>query len=213
MAKFNLKINDRIEVLTNDKVYKSLIQDIGEDFININLPVNDGEYLTLKVNDNIEINSYVKGGSCFNFHCEVLGRGREDSIIYYTLSKPDNIKEIQRRDFARVDILNSINYKKITEMSEEEIEEKEYDNALMVDLSGGGIRFKTKEKLKIKDIVIIEFTLNGQTNHLKAEVVRCERSFDNEYIYGVKFLEISEKQRDKIIREIFKVMRKQIETL
>ncbi|SFC61645.1 flagellar brake protein [Clostridium uliginosum] len=213
MQKFELKVNDRIEVLIQEKAYKSIVQDIGEDFININLPVNNGEYLTLRINDKIEINSYIKGGNCFNFYCNVIERGRENNIIYYKLCKPYSIAEIQRRDFVRVDLLSAIKYKNITGITKEKIELIPYNKALMVDLSGGGIRFKTKEKLKNDDLILIELVLNEQVNYLKSQVIRSENSLDNEYICGVKFLEISDNKREKIIKEIFRIMRRQRETL
>ena len=42
MDDFNLKVNDRIEVVTEKKNYKTLIIDVQDDSLRINLPVNDG---------------------------------------------------------------------------------------------------------------------------------------------------------------------------
>ncbi|NFG60606.1 MULTISPECIES: flagellar brake domain-containing protein [unclassified Clostridium] len=211
MSKFILKVNDRVEVLVEDKAFKSLIQDIEDDCIKINIPVFNGEYLALKIDDKIEINSYAKGGKCFNFYCDVLERGKENNIIYYKLSKPYNVREIQRRDFVRVDFMNIVKLKKITESEDEEI--TSFKDALMIDLSGGGMRFKTKEKLEKYDKLILEFALNDKLNYIKAQIMRLEITEFNEYIYGVKFIEISENQRDKVISEIFNIMRKQREIL
>lgn len=47
MHSFNLEINDRIEVIVNEKPYKSLVIDIDDDVIKINLPANEGQYLML----------------------------------------------------------------------------------------------------------------------------------------------------------------------
>ncbi|WP_252231513.1 flagellar brake domain-containing protein [Clostridium sp. ZBS15] len=211
MSKFILKVNDRVEVLVEDKAFKSLIQDIEDDCIKINIPVFNGEYLALKIDDKMEINSYAKGGKCFNFYCDVLERGKENNIIYYKLSKPYNVREIQRRDFVRVDFMNIVKLKKITESEDEEI--TSFKDALMIDLSGGGMRFKTKEKLEKYDKLILEFALNDKLNYIKAQIMRLEITEFNEYIYGVKFIEISENQRDKVISEIFNIMRKQREIL
>ncbi|MDR5588619.1 flagellar brake protein [Clostridium aquiflavi] len=211
MSKFILKVNDRVEVLVEDRAFKSLVQDIEDDYIKINIPVCDGEYLSLKIDDKIEINSYARGKNCFNFYCDVLARGKENNIIYYKLSEPYNVKEIQRRDFVRVDFMNIIKFKKITESEDEEI--TSFKDALMIDLSGGGMRFKTKEKLEKQDKLLLEFALNDKLNYLKAQVMRLEITEFNEYIYGVKFIRISENQRDKVISEIFNIMRKQRERL
>ncbi|WP_315077769.1 PilZ domain-containing protein [uncultured Clostridium sp.] len=211
MSKFILKVNDRVEILVEDKAFKSLVQDIEDDSIKINIPVYDGEYLALKIESKIELNSYAKGGKCFNFHCDVIERGKENNIIYYKLSEPYDVREIQRRDFVRVDFMNIVKFKKITKSEDEEV--SSFKDALMIDLSGGGMRFKTKEKLEKYDKLLLEFALNDKLNYLKAQIMRLEITEFNEYIYGVKFIEISENQRDKVIREIFNIMRKQRERL
>lgn len=42
MYSFSLEVNDRIEVIVNEKLYKSLVIDVDDDVIKINLFVNDG---------------------------------------------------------------------------------------------------------------------------------------------------------------------------
>ena len=105
MNNFNLKVNDRIEVIIEEKAYKTLIIDIQDDFLKINLPVNNGEYLMLHSKEKIEMNSYLDDGRCYNFYSEVISRGKENNIIYYKISKPFDIKKIQRRNFFRVDLI------------------------------------------------------------------------------------------------------------
>ena len=68
MDDFKLKVNDRVEVVVGEKAYKTLIIDVQEDFLRINLPVNDGEYLMVHINQKIEINSYLDEGRCFSFY-------------------------------------------------------------------------------------------------------------------------------------------------
>ncbi|MBN1041216.1 pilus assembly protein PilZ [Clostridium botulinum] len=211
MSKFILKINDRVEVLVGDRAFKSLVQDIEDDYIKINIPVCEGEYLALKIDNKIELNSYARGGKCFNFHCDVIERGKEGNIIYYKLSEPYNVKEIQRRDFVRVDFMNIVKFKKIMKTADEEV--TSFKDALMIDLSGGGMRFKAKEKLEKYDKLLLEFELNDKLNYLKAQIMRLEITEFGEYLYGVKFIDISEIQRDKVISEIFNIMRKQRERL
>lgn len=211
MSNFIVKVNDRVEIIIDNKIFKSIIQDIEEDSIKINIPVCDGEYLSLRTNDILELNSY-SNGKYFNFHCEVIERGRENNIIYYKLSSPYKVKEIQRRDFVRVDFLNIVEFKKISKENNNE-ETDGFKEALMIDLSGGGMRFKTKEKLQKYDEVILEFKLNDKINCLNAKIIRLEKTDRNEYIYGVKFINISENKREKVIKEIFNIMRKQRERL
>ncbi|MBE6071773.1 MAG: pilus assembly protein PilZ [Clostridium butyricum] len=209
MANLKLKVNDRIEVVVDEKHYKALIVDISDDGIKINIPVCNDEYLMLYRGDTIEINSYLEGGQCFNYYCDVVSKGKDNNVIYYKLTKPYDVRKIQRRNFFRVQLLEDISYKNITNKTEKEIEEMPYINATMVDLSGGGLRVKTKEKLKNGNVIVLRINMTGIEVKLKGEIVRGELADDNEMVCGVKFLDITDVQSDRIIREIFEISRKQ----
>ena len=51
--------------------------------------------------------------------------------------------------------------------------------------------------------------MTGIEVKLKGQIVRIEASMDNNFLYGVKFLDITEMESDRIIRELFEIMRKQ----
>lgn len=209
MRDFNLDVNDRIEVVVGDKSYKTLVVDVQEDFLKINIPVFNGDYLMLHTSEKIEMNSYLDENRCFNFHSEVISRGKEGSIIYYKISTPFNIKKIQRRNFFRVGLLDTIEYKIITNVNKEDIDNLPYKEALMVDLSGGGLRLKTKDDIKKDDVLLISMMIKDTLIELKADVVRVENTEQKENVCGVRFLNITEAQIDIIIQELFEIVRRQ----
>ena len=209
MHNFKLKVNDRIEVINDEKPYKALILDIQDDFLQINVPVYDGDYLMLHSKEKIEINSYLEDGGCFNFNAEVISRGKEGNIIYYRLSKPFNIKKIQRRNFFRVALTNDINFKKITLAKEEDFDNIPYKRGLMVDLSAGGLKLKTGENIKKDDLLLVKMKINEVELELKCDIVRIENTADREVLCGLRFMEISSAQSELIVRELFKIIRRQ----
>jgi c-di-GMP-binding flagellar brake protein YcgR len=209
MDDFNLKINDRIEVVTEEKTYKTLIIDIQEDFLRINLPVNDGEYLMVHTNEKIEINSYLDEGRCFSFYSKIISRGKEGNIIYYKISKPFDIKKIQRRNFFRVGLLDTIEYKKVTHINKEEFDSVPYKEAFMVDLSGGGLKLKVKDDITKEDLLLVKMRIKGIEIELKCDIVRIENTADKEKLCGLKFLDITPVQTDIIIQGLFELVRKQ----
>lgn len=213
MNKLKLEINSRIEVISKEKSYKSLILDSNEDFIVMNLPVNDGEYLILEEGDKVEMNSYTDNAGYFNFFANVISKGVEGNIAYYKLTLPYNSKRIQRRNFFRVSLIKFIGYKNITNINKEEIEEIPFKEALMIDLSGGGIKLKIKEDIQKKDLLLIKLKVKDQEMILKGDIVRLETALDKEKLCGVRFLDITQSQCDKIIEELFEIMRKQRATL
>lgn len=209
MAELDLKVNSRIEVVVDEKIYKALIIDIEDDNIKINIPVRNDEYLMLYKDDTIEINSYLDDGKCFNYYCDVISKGKDNNVIYYKLTLPYDVRRIQRRNFFRVNLLEEVTYKNITNKTEKEIEELPYKSGIMIDISGGGLKVKTKEKLEDNDVIVIKITLTGIEVKLKGQIVRMEESIDNKFLYGIKFLDITESESDTIIKELFAIMRKQ----
>lgn len=206
---FKLKVNDRIEVLVDKKAYKTSIIDVQDEFLSINLPVIDGEYLMIHANEKVEMNSYLDEGRCFNFYSKLISRGKEGNIIYYKISKPFDIKKIQRRNFFRVDLLNTVKYKIITNNNKDELDIVPYKEALMVDLSGGGLKLRVKDDIKREDLILISMTIKEIEIKLKCDVVRIESTADKDKLCGLKFIDISPAQTDIIIHGLFELVRKQ----
>lgn len=152
---------------------------------------------------------YLDSGKCYNFNARVLSKGKEGNIPYYKLSEPFNIRRIQRRNYFRVGVLNHVHYRKITDFESGEADGIPYTDAMMIDLSGGGVKLKINEKVNIHDILSIKMKIKNSDIIVNGEVVRIEISEDKQRLCGIKFLNISQSQTDKIIEELFEVMRKQ----
>ena len=205
MKKFKLEINGNIQILEGEVFYKSNLQDVTESYILIDIPVNNGIYLTMNDNDEIEAEHYVDGVSYYKINCRVLGRTREVKLNLYKLSKPYNISKIQRRNYVRVDMVEYAFYKLQNDNGEEV-----WKKGIILDLSGGGMKIKIEEKLSLRDRVTVNiFIAENEKVQIVGEVVRVEKSNTGEYICGLKFKEISERTRDKIIQKVFEQMRKQ----
>ncbi|WP_294374506.1 flagellar brake protein [uncultured Clostridium sp.] len=209
MDNFELGINERLEVVSNNKSYKCLIIDLDDEWIKINVPICEGEYLTFYTGDIIEANAYLGDGKCYSFKSKVLSKGKEGNIPYYKLSPAFDVKKIQRRDYFRVGILNVAKYKNITGLDNEDTDDIPYLDAVMVDLSGSGVRLRIQEKVKMNDVLFIKMNIKDSDIVVKGRVVRIEHDEENQILCGIKFLNISQVQIDKIIEELFEIMRKQ----
>lgn len=210
MDKLKLEINNKIEVIYGEKNYKSVIQDIREeeDEILISIPVLDGEYLTLVTGRVIEQIYYDNNGNVYQFKSKVLGRIKEKNLSLYRFSSPFDVRRIQRRDYVRVNFIKAINY-----LSSKDIEKEKYKKALLLDLSGGGMKIKVDEKLDKNDLIFSKIIYDDSIIDVNGKVVRVEKTEDKEYICGINFSDIEERTREKIIRIVFKVMRKQRELI
>ena len=206
---FKVDVNNIIEVIFNEKYYKSLVIDTKEDSIRINIPLCNDEYLFLKTGETIEINSYLDELNCYKFYCDVILKGKDNNIIYYELTKPYNISKIQRRDFYRVQVLEEIEYIDKLDKEAHNFKENQYKKALMINLSGGGARIKVKESFKKGDVILINTGIEGIKSEIECKIVRIEKTEYNESICGVEFLNITDLEVDKIVKKLFDIMRKQ----
>lgn len=73
------------------------------------------------------------------------------------------------------------------------------------------MRVKIKEELKYGDLITVKVNCGESDLYLKAKIVRKEKSIDGRYIYGSEFWEVDNNLREKVIQEIFSIMRKQRE--
>lgn len=206
MSKVKLKINSNIEVVWENEEYKSTVQDIEEDNIKISIPVKNGTYLMLDEGAELDFTFLEDSYNCYSFTCEIKGRFIDNNIALYVLSLPYNIKKIQRRNFVRVQAVEYTFYKN-------KDEEEDWKKGLIVDLSGGGLRIKVKEKVKLNEYMLVNIIHEDEKIQVKGEVVRIVKTDDKQYLCGLTFVNLDEKTREKIIGKVFTLMRKQRELM
>lgn len=213
MESLNLSINGKVEVLWDEKsIYKSIIQEVEEDGFSITVPLNNGEYLTPHVGEKLELMCYDDSGNVYKFNCKVKGRNTDNNIPLYILSEPYDVSIIQRRNYVRVKIVQMIQYLKGS-LEGENIDRLKFSPAILLDLSGGGMRIKVNEKPSLGEKLLGELKYNGDEALIKAKIVRVEKTEDNKYICGVSFDDLDNITREKIIKMVFTIMRKQRELL
>lgn len=208
MSKFKLVINSRIDVFVGKAVYKTVIQDVLKDGFLISIPVNEGEYLMLNQHEEVELYNYVDDLSLYKLTCNIIGKVIDNNIPLYKVSLPKDIKKIQRRNYVRVNMLQPIKYVK---GETNNIKDGQMLPALLLDLSGGGMRIKLREELYSGDIIFAQLKSNELAINAKGKVVRKEKCNDGRFIYGISFWQLDNIERENIIRNVFKIMRKQRE--
>lgn len=204
-------INQLIEIEVpkgniNEGKYNTRIEDIIEEGILIAMPIFQGR-LILLTPDNEIILWIMKDSAAYACRCKVIKRLKEP-IPLILLSTPVKIDKIQRRKFYRLDAKIPLNLAIINETQNIETENLSFIDIHTIDISGGGLSFIYKK----------EFIPKGQKVIIKLNIVNEELIFfgkivwvkepDNlinqdKNLYGIEYLNISEKTRDKIIQWIF----------
>lgn len=211
MKKFEVLINSRLEVKWGEGIYKTRVQDSNNKNLLISVPVIRGSYLTLKTGEEIELVYYDDKANIFNFKCKVINRITENGIPFYSTTLPYDVVKIQRRNYVRVETVQVIKEIRKYDVKTKNVEGNKIFNALLLDLSGGGMRIKIKERLYEGDIIIAKIGNGDGELPIKGRVVRIDISDDRKYIYGISFLELDSRTREQIIGTVFRIMRRQRE--
>ena len=120
----------------------------------------------------------------------------------------DDWDKKNRREFFRLSLLDSID---IVHFDEEEQPESNVKGNLL-DISVTGVRFSAPMAWSAGDIVQITWKnssiKDGKTFQLRGQIVRAEVSSFKSF-YGCKFVGMSDREQDTLMREIFKIQLKQ----
>lgn len=197
-------INSKIEISWKDGYYKSSIENVDDESIYISIPIKEGQYIPLRSGEQIEVIYYYKN-DFYKFYTVVTDR-KMDRIPLILIELPKEVFKLQRRKFVRIPMVCNIEYAKV--------ENKNFLKplkAIMVDLSGSGMRIKLREDIKLGNMLVTYIPVGNEKLILKGEVVRIEKDEDKKKsICGVNFMELDERNREKLIRFIFQVMREQM---
>jgi len=184
--------------------YKSRIADLDEDRMLIEIPLNEktGKFKKLYLGDELSAYFVSDGGVKNYFSTHVLGF-KEEVIRLIAVEKPEpeSITKVQRRSFLRVaaELELAIKYSEHVRFL-----------AMTDDVGGGGISFITDGKWQLKSGDILDCWLllpykNGTVDHanFRPEIVRVKQLESGRNQVMAKFAEISDGERQKIIRYCF----------
>lgn len=205
-----LNIGDNIEIEVDKgnsflNMKSNVVKVINDRMIAVSTPIHNGKIYPISIGSNINIVFSKDSKGIFYFIGEVMERKKEDNIRFLIVKKNSDIRHFQRRDFYRLNILLNIDI--------HVIENGEYIKtipSISKDVSGGGIRIITKEKLEKHTTVKCSMILDAELIEPIGEIIRCNPVPESilKYDIGISFTAIDESTRSKIISFVFKNQRK-----
>lgn len=219
MMEFNLI--SKIELITDDnEKTPGLIQDIIDDKIYVSIASDDKQFKILRVGDRVSGIVYDKD-NVISFDALITNRIIGELPIY-EISMIENLSKVQRRQDVRVDcnlpiLYTSNKFLLRMELDDESTEdiilnnEKYFNKGWISDLSAGGIRFSCEKKYPLDSILLLVFDLDSDIIITKGQIVYKSIKATSEktlYVYGIKFVDINDDKREKIISYNFIIMRK-----
>ena len=205
------KINDfvYIQIASGDEKetrieYKSRISDMEEDAFLMEVPMEVGHnrLKRLFIGDELSVHFIGESGTKFYFNTYVLGF-TNDVVRQVRIRKPelDSITQVQRRNFLRVPAELEL-----------AIQQKNGNQFLVLtdDVGGGGVSYFANDTHHILEEEQLDCWLlvpyrNGSIEHVpfEAEVVRRKELENSKEQIMLKFIGITDYERQKLIRFCF----------
>lgn len=213
------KLNSKIELISeDDDVTVGLIHDIVDGSLHVSTTYDDKQIKLLYVGDAVRAVVFTELlGTAFD---AVISDRIPGNSPIYVLSNMRNFKEIQRRNDVRVPTVASLFYTLNKYMLDVDIkyvyehfdELKRYFNeVMMLDLSGGGLKFTTKEKIDTNQRALFKLNIENDMILVEGQILHRASALIHKqtmYSYGVKFVNLDESKKDLIVRYLFVLMRK-----
>lgn len=181
--------------------YRTRIEEVGERIISVGAPFIKSEIIPLHEGTKVEI-TFWDEVAAYSIETKILKR-ISFPIALFVLGLPEAISKVQRRNFVRVPAFYSLTFRTVTREGLRDLFQ-----GTMLDLSGGGLRFLTKEFVENNCLLYTQLTLPNDELQTPVRVCRVEKVEGKQrYIVSVEFHDISERERDKIVRCVFDIQR------
>ncbi len=205
-----------------------LVQMLNQYEMIITVPIFQGHLIPLSPGD-IYLTQFYTSSGFYQGKCSVVSLSKDGNVALAKIKIITALEKYQRRQYFRMNCLIPVAYAKLTErqqelysamkMSKNESRKKElmetikktglnFTDGTMLDISGGGLRFNSFEKFEKDDVFLVIPDIPKLKENIPfflAQIVLVRQiGFDNtQYENKMKFIEISNEEREQVITYIF----------
>lgn len=207
----------------SETMHTSRVYDIlSDERIEICMPMEQTKLILLPVGGEYELCFYTKTGIYQSF-ARVIDRYKIDGVFILLFELTTNLRKHQRREYYRFNCILNMQSRELSEEERLSYEEQKgmvleknlpLRQSVIVDISGGGIRFVSDYQYEKDTIIYLTYTLLYQGKEKKYELagkILNSRELENrkgQYEHRVQYVNIDTSQREEIIRFIFEEERK-----
>lgn len=205
------------------KVYHSTVYDIqSEDTIEITMPMEKTKLILLPVDGEFDMIFYGASG-LFQCLARIIDRYKSNNTYLLLMEMTSNLRKYQRREFYRLGCALEMNTRSLQSDEVETIESRmpytlakglPLKQSVIVDISGGGLRFLSTQRYEAGSLIYCCFHLMNGGEHKKYEVISRVISaieLDNRrgtFEHRVQFYDLDPTIREEIIKYIFEEERR-----
>ncbi len=224
----SIKPGDRVEItLPQDKedynTYKSQVESILQDSrVIIMVPIYYGKLVKLKLGKGYDLLFFTNNGMV-RFDATILKYVKQGDFYFMIVNLDSEGEKIQRREFFRFPCIMPMKFsvlgtaEKILETDSKDKEQTgknaSFHDAIIKDISGGGLKFVTNVKVEDKYLIRSILILDGEA------LVTIAKVLDSIYLpklklnyqYRCNFIGILPTEQDRIVQYIYNAQRKKLQ--
>ena len=223
--KVELKSTDVVQLpdgTEGTKLYQSLVYDVLEDGrLEIVMPMEQTKMVLLPIDGEYEA-CFFSNGAMYRAIIRIVDRQKNENTYILVTELITDLARFQRREYYRFNCVIEMNLKEIT-LNEAQtigknlshlVSDEEMQKGVIVDISGGGLRFLSSKPMKQGSLLYLKFKLPiaGEQKEFtlasKLVTTKVLEKSQDEYENRVKFLFIDNTTREEIIKYIFDEDRK-----
>ena len=205
-----------------NKVYVSQVVDIlSDDRIEISMPMEKTKLILLPVDVEYDLYIFTPNG-LYQCYARVVDRYKNNNRFSLLVELTSNLRKYQRREYYRFSCALEMNSRPLQEEEVQAIEknsviltpELPLQRSVIVDISGGGLRFVAEYAYEVGSLVLCRYFLwiDGENKEYNlCGKVLSVKEVDNRpgfFEHRVQYVNMDKDNREEIIRYIFNEERK-----
>ncbi len=203
----------------------------------VSMPIFEGKIVPLEVNDEFDL-CFFASSALYRCRAKVIQRFREGNMYMLMMEFLSLPKKYQRRQFFRLDCMLSIRYRVVSEEEktlrdflltnqfddpalqeayEKKLEDypREWEDALLTDISGGGVKFQCKQIVEPGFFVEVAIPLLIGKERIPFKgiskvVSRVDLPGENNSEERCEFENIMKQDRELIVKYVFEEQKRRL---
>lgn len=164
-------------------------------------PSKEGKEVHFLNGTRLDVVFQVENHGLHSFETEIVAKVRE-KINLLKLRRLGEVKKLQRRNFYRVKSDLDVIVRRLGDVI--------FEETIILDISGGGLKFLSRQDFKLGDLVELNITLLGEDLDLEAKVVKVDKIGFGKSEVSVEFYDLYEDDQNVIVKYVFEKQRREI---
>ena len=212
------ELDEGDEIRLAGKGYQSKVLDIlSEDRIEVLMPMEKSKVVTLQVDSEYDLYFFTEMG-LYQCYARIADRYKDNNVFVMVMDLTSNLRKYQRREYYRLSCALEMSSRPLQaeEVRLAEVGRKEkrvpdltLKNSVIVDISGGGLRFVADYAYETDSLIMCRYRLmigKEEKEYSLIGKVLAVKEVENRpgsYEHRVQYVNMGMEEREEIIKYIF----------